>query len=230
MKSAKIYFILIITLAFIYSCNSNKKENKAESNSKDTTQIKNTNVSSNTKEDNLMFSIDDTIKKSKAYFFSNSESKDLFLLTINPGTVENSTSEFKIITEKNEILYKETFKTYYFLRGIEEPATVPTGSQKAYEEYMEKYKKSLTLNQYKSYFNKSLDNFFDNAIYPIAKKNYQELKNWEEDIDDKKFLNEVYTDSTVNVIDLICFDCDEGGKMIGYSKTNKTVKTLLEHD
>lgn len=136
----------------------------------------------------------------------------------------------KLLQKKNEILYKETFRTYYFLRGIEEPATVPTGSQKAYEEYMEKYKKSLTLNQYKSYFNKSLDNFFDNAIYPIAKKNYQELKNWEEDIDDKKFLNEVYTDSTVNVIDLICFDCDEGGKMIGYSKMNKTVKTLLEHD
>jgi hypothetical protein len=230
MKLIKTYIALIITSTIIYSCNSNKKENKLDSNSKDSTQTKKIEVSSDINEDKLKFSIDDTIKKSKAYFFSNSISKDLFLLTINPGTIENSKSELKIITAENKIIYKETFKTYYFIKGIEEPETIPTSSQKDYEKYIKKYKKSLTLNQYKSYFNKNVNNFFDDAVYPIKKNKKHEIKDWEKDIEDEEFLNEVFTDSTVNIIDLVCFDCDEGGKMIGYSKKNNKVKTLLEHD
>ncbi|MBF4471358.1 hypothetical protein [Flavobacterium sp. HJJ] len=226
MKLIKTRIVLIITSIIIYSC----KENKLESNSIDSIQTKNSEVSLDINEDKLKFSIDDTIKNSKTYFFSNSKSKDLFLLTINPGTIESSKSELKIITKENEIIYKESFQTYYFIKGIEEPKTIPTSSQKEYEKYIKKYIKSLTANQYKSYFNKNVNDFFDNAVYPIQKKKYNEIKDWEEDIEDKEFLNEVFTDSTVNVIDIVCFDCDEGGKMIGYSKKNNKVKTLLEHD
>ena len=51
-----------------------------------------------------------------------------------------------------------------------------------------------------------------------------------EDITDAEFKNEVLADSTINLIDVTCFDCDEGGSTIGYSRKQNKVVTLFEHD
>jgi hypothetical protein len=228
MKLNKACFFLVI-LTSILACNSNKKESKIKSNNSEPLQVKSDKVAYDNSRENLKLSIADTIKISNSYFFSTPNSKDIFQLTIKPGLVKNSKAELKIITADNKIIYTQTFDSFYFVRGIYEPDTIPSGGQEVYENYMEKYWKSLTPKQFEVYFKKNLDNFFD-AIYPIEKNKNEAIKAWEEDISNKDFLNEVLTDSTIKLIDITCFDCDEGGTIIGYSLKQNKVVTLVEHD
>ncbi|HEX8514560.1 MAG TPA: hypothetical protein VF868_00065 [Bacteroidia bacterium] len=228
MKIMKPYILLAI-LTTILSCNSNKTENNQGDTANDSSQTA-IDKDNYDRTENLKLSITDTIKKSTSYSFSNQQSKDLFLLTIEPGMVKNSKSALQIITADNKIIYTQTFDTYYFIKWIYEPDTIPTtGGQEAYEKYMENYWKSITPKQYETHFKKSVDSFFD-AVYPMKKKKFENLKAWEEDITDKDFLNEVLADSTIQLFDITCFDCDEGAAVIGYSRKQHKVVTLVEHD
>ena len=244
-------FIILTNLLIIISCNSKESEN-IQHNSvlntlKDTINTyKKQNIQdydiSQTLEDtlnevtyderrnSLKLKVLDTIKKSKLYFFSNPHVKDLFQMTIEPGMVKNSKAELKIIAADYKVIYKQTFDAFYFIRGIYEPDTIPsTGGQLAYEKFMDNYWKSITLNQFEEYFKKSYENFYDH-IYPLKKDEYETIEAWKDIIIDKKFLNEVLTDSSINLIDITCFYCDEGGIMMGYSNEQKKVVTLFEHD
>ena len=215
-------------LTTILSCNS-KMEKNPRIGTNDSLQATTDKVAYDRTE-NLVLSVPDTIKKSASYFFSNSQTKDLFLLTIDPGMVKNSKSSLQIITTDNKVIYSQSFDTYYFIKWIYDPDTVPTtGGQEAYEKYMENYWKSITPKQYETHFKKSIASFFD-ALYTMDKTKYADLKNWEEDINDKDFLREVTLDTTINLIDITCFDCDEGGAIIGYSQKQNKVVTLVEHD
>ena len=130
----------------------------------------------------------------------------------------------------HRFLHSQPFATYYFIKWIYEPDTVPTtGGQEAYEKYMENYWKSITSKQYETHFKKSIDSFF-NAISPLNKSEYADLKNWEEDVIDKDFLKEVTSDTNIHLFNIICFDCDEGGAIIGYSRKRNKAVTLVEHD
>lgn len=227
MKIVKPFLILTL-LTIILSCNSNKTENK-QSDSTDSLQTTTHKVDYDRTE-NLKLSVPDTIKKSVSYFFSNPKSKDLFLLTIEPGMVKNSKSSLQIITADNQVVYSQIFDTYYFVKWIYDPDTIPTtGGQEEYEKYMENYAKSITPKQYETHFKKSVDSFFE-AVYPIVKDKYADLKNWDEDINDKDFLQEVLADTNINLFDITCLNCDEGGAIIGYSRKQNKVVTLVEHD
>lgn len=180
--------------------------------------------------ENLTLVNTDTIKKTAYFFFSNQQTKDLFLLTIEPGLVKNSKSSLQILTTSNKVVYKQTFDTDYFIKLIYEPDSIPTtGGQEEYDKYMEHYWKSITPKQYEACFNKSVNSFF-NAIYPIAKDKYADLKNWGVEINDQDFFKEIFADTTIQLIDVSCFDCSEGGAIIGYSKKQNKLVTLLEHD
>lgn len=220
-----IVFTILIT---ILSCNSNNTESK-QGKSGDTLQT--ISNSSYDRTDNLKLSISDTIKKSQTYFFSNNEEKDLFLLTIDPGKVKDSKAKLQIITADNKVIYSQSFDTYYFIKWIYDPDTVPTtGGQEEYNKFIENYCKSITPKQYETYFWKNVNTFFE-AVVSMDKNKYKDLKNdWEEDIADNDFLNEVIADSTIQLFDIACFDCDEGASVIGYSKKQNKVVTLLEHD
>lgn len=220
--------IASITLTTLLSCNSKTKKNPIISTND---SIKSTaDKVTYDKTDNLILSVPDTIKKSASYFFSNSQTKDLFVLTIEPGMVKNSKSSLQIITTDNKVIYSQFFDTYYFIKWIYNADNVPTtGGQEAYEKYMENYWKSITPKQYETHFKKRVGNFFD-AIYPLLKNSYADLKNWEEDITEKDFFQEVTADTTIHLFDISCFDCDEGGAIIGYSRKQNKVVTLVEHD
>jgi len=247
MGKAIIYLEFIISTLIILSCNNSDKKtidskdstaislnnqtkiiDKSEKIKEDIIQNKNDTVIYDSNRKNLKLSFSDTIKLSKSYFFSNTKFKDLFLLTIKPGLVKNSKAELKIIRADNKVIYTYSFDAFYFIKGIYEPDTIPTGGQEVYEKYMEEYWKSLTPKQYESYFKKSVKNFFD-AITFINKAKIKELNSWE-DITNKDFLNEIIADPTIKLIDITCFDCDEGGSIIGYSRKQEKVITLLEHD
>ncbi len=222
-------FISLVILTTFLSCNSNKTKDNQSNTVNDSLKTVTDKVAYDRTE-NLNLSVADTIKKSASYFFSNPQSKDLFLLTIEPGMVKNSKSSLQIITADNQVVYSQIFDTYYFIKWIYDPDTIPTtGGQEAYEKYMENYWKSITPKQYETHFKKSVDSFFD-AIYPMVKNRYADLKNWEEDINDKDFFQEVLADTTIHLFDISCFDCDEGSAIIGYSRKQNKVLTLLEHD
>lgn len=225
-------------LLILISCNSSKKENKSITVATDSLSviddakdsvITSDNIEYDARRNNLSLSVSDTIKKFYSMYFSNLQSKDLFLLTIEPGMVKNTKARLQIITSDKRVLYTQNFDAYYFIRKIFIPDTIPiVGGQDAYDKYMESYWKSITTKQYSTFFKKSVDNFFE-AIYAIEKDKYVDLKAWD-DINDKEYLDEVLNDSTIQLVDIFCFDSDEGGSIIGYSRKQNKVKVLLEHD
>ena len=218
---------LTILTTFL-SCNS-KTEKTHINGTNDSLQTTTDKVAYDRTE-NLILSVPDTIKKSASYFFSNSQTKDLFLLTIEPGMVKNSKSSLQIITADNEVIYSQIFDTYYFVKWIYDPDTIPTtGGQEEFEKYMENYARSITAKQYENYFKKSVDSFFD-ALSFLNKDKFEELKEFGGYINNKDFLNEYLADTTIQLIDITCFDCDEGAAVIGFSKKENKVVTLFEHD
>lgn len=179
--------------------------------------------------ENLKLSVSDTIKSSKSFLFSNSKSPDLFQLTISPGLVKNSKSLIQIITSDKKVIFSITFDTFYFIRGIFEPDTIPSGGQKVYEKYLKDYWQSLTLKQYETYLKNSIKNFYKEILF-LDRARFMEMNKSGNDVEDKDFLNEIMADSTIRLVDITCFDCDEGGSIIGYSKKKKKVLTILNHD
>lgn len=180
--------------------------------------------------ENLKLSNKDTIVKSASYFFSNSNIEDAFILKVDPGIVKSSKAELQIQTSNGDVIYSQKFDAFFLVRGIYEPDKVPkTGGQSAYDNYMTSYWKSLTQAQFEKYFQKSIDSFFTN-IYPIESNKIENFAAWEDDISDKEFWKEISKDTTIRLLDITCFDCDEGGTIIGYSRKRKKVITLLEHD
>jgi hypothetical protein len=229
---------LLAILLILISCNSSKKEIQTISRATDSLSVINIakdsvihtdNVEYDARRNNLTLSVSDTIKKFYSMYFSSQQSKDLFLLTIEPGMVKNAKARLQIISSDKRVLYTQNFDAFYFIRDIFMPDTIPTvGGQDAYEKYMESYWKSITVKQYSIFFKKSVDNFFE-AINAIEKDKYIDFKDWD-DINDKDYLEEVMSDSTLRLINISCFDCDEGGSIIGYSRKQNKVKVLLEHD
>jgi len=219
--------LLIFAVEILCSCSQQKNETITTDVQKHVIPLKDNEAYEPT--ENLKFSIDDTLKIYKEEYFSNPSVKDFFVLTIFPGPVEDSKSEFSIETSDKKVIYREVFTTYYFIRGIYQPDTIPDRDKKVYEKYMEDYTKALTSKQYEAYFNKNTSAFFKDAIYTVEKRT-QYLESWEENIIDKDFFAEITSDSTIILIDKICFDCYEGGEIMGYSKKQNKVVTLSGHD
>ncbi len=177
--------------------------------------------------ESLKFEITDTLKFSKSFHFSNRDIEDHFLLTINPGLINKSKSEFKILSDQGELIYTQIFDSYSFIIGIFQPPSVPPSGQEVYDRYRTEYIKSLTQNQYDSYVKKNIENFYD-QIHFLKRDRLNDLSKWDET--NKEALKEVLSDTTIILVDISCFDCYEGGEIVFYSKDSKDIKTLLSHD
>ncbi|MCE2740823.1 MAG: hypothetical protein LW669_04980 [Sphingobacteriales bacterium] len=225
----KIYLILALSILTTFQSCDSRTEKKTSTSNKDSLELTTEKVYYDRTE-NLKLSIADTIKKSAYYFFSNSQTKDLFLLTIEPGMVKNSKSLLQIITGDNKLIYSQSFDTYYFVKWIYDPQTIPKNiGQNEYEDYLDNYAKSITPKQYETYFKKEVDSFFE-AFNFLDKTKFEELKEFGGDINDNDFLNEYYKDTTIQLIDIPCFDCDEGASIIGFSKNQNKLVELFDHD
>lgn len=221
-------FVLALVIVFAVSCNENNTEKKQKDKSTQSEMSK--KVVFDDRRENLKLSNTDTIMRSVSYFFSNSNTKDVFILKVDPGMVKSSKAELQIQTSNGDIIYIQKFDAFFLVRGIYEPDTAPqTGGQSAYDNYMTNYWKGLTPARFEKYFKKSIDSFFTN-IYPIEYNEIENFAAWEDDISDREFWNEISKDTTIRLLDITCFDCDEGGTIIGYSRKRNKVVTLLEHD
>jgi len=221
-------FVITLTVLSGYSSNQNG-DNITNDKLTNTSTDNNMQVVYDSRRENLKLSVSDTIKSSMSFLFSNSKSKDLFQLTINPGLVKNSKSLLQIITSDKKVIFSVTFDTFYFIRGIFEPNTMPSGGREVHEKYLKDYWQSLTLDQYETYLKNSVKNFFKEILF-IDRAQFIKMNGSGNDIEDKDFLNEIKADSTIRLVNITCFDCDEGGSIIGYSKKKEKVLTILNHD
>lgn len=225
MTMRQIFYKLILISVILGFTN---RTNKTVVDSKDSLKQKNDKVIYESFRENLKFSVNDTVRISKSFTFSNVNSKDLFILTINPGLVKESKSSFQIRTSDGKIIYDETFDSFYFIRDIFEPSTVPTsGGQDAYDKYMREYWQSLTEKQYNECFNKNVQSFYKNISF-INRNRLKEILAMGEV--DKDNLNEIQADTTIRIINITCFGCDEGGSVVFYSPKKEKTVTLLDHD
>jgi hypothetical protein len=224
----RLLFLTAITTAALVSCNDNGTTKNETNNATDTPA--NNGIVYDESRENLPLTIADTITKSELRFFSNTETKDLFLLKIDPGKVKNSKARLEILNSTGNVIYTQTFDAFYLVRYIYEPDTIPTtDGQEEYEAFMQQYWKALTPQQYEAYFNRSVDSFFT-YIYPLVNNKTETLEAWKYGIEDKDFWEEVLQNPAITLLDVPCFDCDEGGSVIGYSKKQQKVITLLGHD
>lgn len=219
----KYLFVALINLLLI-GCGGQK--NNESKNTVDAIQQDGSNASGilkydDTRED-LKYKFEDTLRISKSFYFTNHETKDNFQLTIYPGLIKKSKSDFKIISNEGRIIYEQEFDSFYFIRGIFVPDSVPSGGQESYDRYLKEYSSSLTHNQYDQYVKKKIDIFFDHFF--VSKEVINEVRQWD-DVDKNLLL-----DTTIVLIDVPCFDCDEGGMMYYYSKERKKILTLVSHD
>ena len=221
-------FVITLTVLSGYSSNQNG-DNITDDKFTYTSTDNNMQVVYDSRRENLKLSVSDTIKSSMSFLFSNSKSKDLFQLTINPGLVKNSKSLLQIITSDKEVIFSVTFDTFYFIRGIFEPNTNPSGGREVHEKYLKDYWQSLTLEQYETYLKNSIKNLFKEILF-IDRVQFIKMNESGNDVEDKDFLNEIKADSTIRLVNITCFDCDEGGSIIGYSKKKEKVLTILNHD
>jgi hypothetical protein len=222
-------FAITLTVSSVHSSNINGT-NSTNDNLTETSTDKNKQVVYDNRRENLKLSVSDTIKSSKSFLFSNSKLKDLFQLTINPGLVKNSKSSLQIITFDKKVIFSVTFDTFYFIRGIFEPDTIPSsGGQDVYEKYLKDYWQSLTPKQYETYLKNSIKNFFNEILF-IDRVQFIEMNKSGNDVEDKDFLNEIKADPTIRLVNITCFNCDKGGSIIGYSKKKEKVLTILNHD
>lgn len=181
--------------------------------------------------ENLKLKVDDTIRISKPYYFTNPNSEDSFLLIINPGLVMNSRSTIEIRSNDNKLLYSYPFDTFWLIANIFEPDSIPQGGRKVYEEYLNQYWKSLTQKQYESYFNKSIKNFFSDNFHFIEKSKINDLTKWSSVPADDSALKEVIDNPKVKLLSIRCFDCDGGGgTVIVFSPSKKKMIRLFAGD
>lgn len=218
----------MLMLLVIASCSNPKRENVSK---KIVTPV---DSSANTGYDDyreqLPLKLTDTVKREAAYYFSNTQTKDRFLLTIAPGSVSHSTAELRIIASDNRIIYTQQFDASYFLVGILEPDSIPLPiAPDAHGQYISEYRKSLTLQQYQRYFNKKVDSFF-NGIHFIKRNELDSNGVDGVDLSDNEFWKEVKSDTSIQLISVACYDCDEGGSIIGYSRSKNKVMTIFEWD
>jgi hypothetical protein len=181
--------------------------------------------------ENLKLAVADTIRISKPYYFTNSDSADSFLLIMNPGLVKNSRSMFEIRSHDNKLLYSYPFDTFWLIAHIFDPDSISRGGQKVYEAYLDQYWKSLTQKQYENYLNMSVKNFFNDNFNFVEKSEISNLSGWSNVPLDHSDLREVIANPNVKLLFIRCFDCDGGGgSVIFFSPSKKKMIQLFTGD
>lgn len=163
--------------------------------------------------------------KTRMLFFSDPKKRDTIILTVPRGLISQSNSSLKIKTADNRIILDQRIKTYYFIRGIFLPDSIPPGGQKVYETYINKYTTSLTKEKFENYANRKINAFLKENT--LSKTELADAKLYGTVVD-KEMYKKVFTDSNPKVIWFPCFDCDEGASYFTYStKRARAVEFLV---
>lgn len=159
--------------------------------------------------------------------FSDPNRKDLFELTINEGLISDSEFFLRIFRDSN-LIYSDTFDTYYFVKFIFEPDTIPrNATQQEFEDYIYSYGSALKKSDFEKHAIESARTFFNDVI--LTTYQLREAKEFGT-VNDSILFESVITDTNSRVITFPCFDCDYGSWYFAYSKKDKKVKRILETD
>jgi hypothetical protein len=172
-------------------------------------------------------SISKQIAKAKTLLFSNTNKQDTIVLTVPVGLINQSSSRISIKTFDNRTIYSESFKTYYFIRGVFEPDSIPEGGQEFYEAYIKKYAISLTKEKFEDYAKIKINAFLKNI--KVTKLDLRQPFLYD-GIADKDVYKDVKSNPNSKVIWLPCFECDEGARCFAYSTKKAKAVKFLESD
>jgi hypothetical protein len=221
---------LLFLLAFVVSCKDVNVNNAQKDVVSTSDSVMHDKPVFDDYRENLPLSIQDTIVRSTVITFSNPMVKDSLLLKVWPGKVKTAKAVFQIWSLGGQLMYQQLFDAYYFMRGIFDPdTTLAGGGQQEYDQLIENYRKGLTKTQYEQYFSRSVDSFFT-CILPMNVTELEGLVSLDDAQVDRAFWQEVVADTSIRLLCIPCFDCDEGGVVVGYSRKRGRVITLLESD
>ena len=159
-------------------------------------------------------SISRLIVKTRILFFSNLMNKDTIVLIVPVGLISQSASSLKIRTHDNRTIFDESIKTHYFIRGIFEPDSIPTGRQSDYEANEDKYIVSLTKAKFEEFAKSKINSFLKDVT--VSKTELNQVKT-NGTITDKELYKNIFENSNPKVIWFPCFTCDEGARYFAYS-------------
>ncbi|HWW41406.1 hypothetical protein [Pedobacter sp.] len=172
-------------------------------------------------------SISKKITQTKTIFFSNTKKQDTIVLTVPVGLINQSTSHITIKSFDNRTIYSESFKTYYFMRGVFEPDSIPAGGQEIYKAYINKYVISLTKEKFEDYAKDQINSFLNDIE---ATKLTLNQANSYDGIANKDVYKDVIANPNSKVIWIPCFECDEGVRCFAYSTKKAKAVKFLESD
>jgi hypothetical protein len=165
------------------------------------------------------------IVKTRILFFSDPKKQDTIILSVPGGLISQSNSSLQIKTADNKIIFDKRIKTYYFIRGIFLPDSIPHGGQEVYDSYINKYVTSLTKEKFENYAKTKINAFLE--YNTLSKAELSDAKLYGTVID-KEVYKKVFTESHPKVIWFPCFECDEGASYFAYSaKRAKAIEFLV---
>jgi hypothetical protein len=170
----------------------------------------------------------DTIRNSRAFYFSDPKANDSFIIVVPPGLIASSKSQFMIKTAAGKIIYNETFPTRHFARESFDADTIPADAVgDEYDKFKLKHAREVTREQIQKTTANKIAKFYDKNIF--ADRSVLS-NNSEDEILDKPLFKELVADKNARIITLPCFDCDEGQSFIAYSKKRQKALIFLASD
>lgn len=156
----------------------------------------------------------------RLYHFSGDMAYDTLFLLVPAGAIGSSLSRFEIHSPKGEVLYADTFHTSFFSRELLfGPDSIPAGITD-YEQFRFTWVKSLTGRQIETYVKDQLGKFLETTSVD-KEKDFKDLPDTDDGIIDKAEFQSVMADPALGMVWTPCFECDEGGAIIGFSKKQK---------
>jgi hypothetical protein len=223
MKKFLVNIVLILTLG---SCNINNQK-EAEPNN-DTSNIS----SSDSLEREYIKAIktlrNAEFKKSvnivDSMIFSNPNQKDRFELIINKGKITDSKSIIRIF-RSSQIIYTDTFDSYYFVKHIFEPDTIPKDVD--FNDYIKFYGSNLEKYDFEEFALNNANQLFDNIFISIdALKSAKEFGI----INDTLLFDSILKNPDSRVIKFPLFNSDFGSEYFVYSTSENKIKSILTTD
>ncbi len=170
----------------------------------------------------------ETFRVTAVLNFSDSATKDTFILTIPIGPISKTKTNYCIKTASNKVIFTYDFATNVFVRGIFEPDTIPQqDGQEVYDKYMAQYLRSLKKEQFEAYAIKQAKEVFEGIV--TDRSTLAEIVDTTT-LDNAIMYKEVMANPSIVVIYIPCFGCDEGGSFYCYSPKEGKAVLLFSSD
>lgn len=171
------------------------------------------------------------IRNAQRFFFSNKETQDEFSFYIPVGPVGETKSIMTISTSGKDLIFSDTINTISLAQWMAYPDEVPANLNRIqYLHFMINYLNRLSEKDVQEFLEDKAGTIFSRIFTEKAElRDPETMALLNKDIP-KELYNEVMSSDDTNIIFWPCYNCEEGGNYLGYSKSKKTVINLASSD